>query len=176
MYRHLYSYQPRPAEDLAQDPLRWPDPEGPPAAAAASTAAASGRSGSGGSFSAAPVSPVTVPRSRSSSSGRPPTGAPTLQRPSSTSITTPPPLDPDDPVGPWRLAVEETLGRMAASTSAFASTTGPAQRDAMTGLLGHTTTLGAHVEYMRRQPNSSRYGVWTVAGVWMVNRRWLISE
>ena len=127
-YRHLYAYKPRTPEELAQDPMQWP------------VAADNGPS----------ASPPMISRARSSNSGRPATTFTCRSAPNAA------PLDPGDPVVPWRLAVEETLGLMATSTSAFASSTGPAQRDAMTELLRHTTALGSHVEHMRKQPKSSR--------------------
>lgn len=73
------------------------------------------------------------------------------------------PLDPCDPIAPWRAAVEDSLQQLAASTATFATASGPAQRDALSDLLRHMTALGAHVEYMRKQPHSSRWG----GGAWV---------
>jgi hypothetical protein len=66
------------------------------------------------------------------------------------------PVHPADPLAAWRQAVEGTLTSMANSTSNFASGTGPAQRDALTELIKNTSELGGQVEFMRKQPNSSR--------------------
>ncbi|KAG1674821.1 hypothetical protein FOA52_015208 [Chlamydomonas sp. UWO 241] len=68
-------------------------------------------------------------------------------------------LNADDPVAAWRANVEETLMSLAGAASAYAGAPpgSAAQRDATAALLRHTSTLSAHVEYMRRQPHSSRW-------------------
>lgn len=136
-YRHLYTYNnPRTPEELARDPLQWP----------------------GGVMGGGPAPYVSSPKAAhsqgSSSSGRsafPSSSSSRSATPNAAAV-----LDPNDPVVAWRQAVEETLCQMAASTSAFATATGSSQKEAMTDLLRHTTTLGSHVEHMRKQPNSSR--------------------
>jgi hypothetical protein len=65
-------------------------------------------------------------------------------------------FNPCDPIVPWRSAVEDALFQLSSSSTAFASTSGPEQREALSDLMRHATALGAHIEYMRKQPHSTR--------------------
>ncbi|GAX78023.1 hypothetical protein CEUSTIGMA_g5465.t1 [Chlamydomonas eustigma] len=107
-------------------------------------------------LSQAPLQQDQVPGTRSE-----PPGTAFISLRSSSGRPAPPadttPVDPGDPLAAWRQAVEVALARMASSTSAFASATGPAQRDALTELIKNTSELGSQVEFMRKQPNSSRW-------------------
>jgi len=66
-------------------------------------------------------------------------------------------LDLSDPFVVWRVEVEETLQLLSSATAALSSATGPAAREAMTALMKHCTTLGAHVEHVRKQQQASKW-------------------
>eukprot|EP00798_Chlamydomonas_sp_ICE-L_P016626 gene16626-22873_t len=61
-------------------------------------------------------------------------------------------IDPNDPFVAWRTAVEKTLHDLAASASQCA-----AAKEVNQTLLDHCTMLGTHVDYLRKQPESSKW-------------------
>ena len=129
-YRHLYTYGPRPAEDLADGMQQT-------AAPAPGTASSSAKN-----------LPPKAPASSSSLS----------------SIEDP--LDPSDPAYAWRATVEKSLIDLSATSEAALAVVSspspsllhnPKGQQAMSNLLKDVSVLGAHVEYMRKQPGSSRW-------------------
>lgn len=150
-YRHLYSYVPRDAEDLARHPTV------PGAAAAAAAYAA----GSAGSFSSATTSSVLPTKGPSRGQQQPPASQASSSRSAPSPQEEKDPLDPSEAAYAWRAEVERSLSGLAASTAATlaaSSSSASAQwREAMAATVRDTSTLGAHVEYMRRQPGSSRW-------------------